>query len=776
MKNVIQTFILAVFCLLLAPTQSFGQLYEVSLDEKIEKSTLIVEGKVVETQTYKADDGTIYTSNKIELLGVLKGEYRSKDLYITTWGGEYEGELQTWTHLLILSKGDYGLFFLEPTQVPISKTTNADEVFDVYSASQGYVAFVQNDAKAWIGIEPFHTYEDIPKDLYGHIEKSVGQKMSVLNKGGDTKRSGIRYHFTDIDFDGTTITFVINVNSLVGEKKLYQSGIQFGYNPAFFGANIATNGNLQLQNVGISALNTYNLTKSNVSSSKVKIELLPSGSIGNIGGITVNEQLLAKGSISIQNFLTDPGIIYNLAEMQSMSKFYEGGMAQVFDTVVVDGDWRPSKLSPIISSIEPKVIPGGIDETITILGSNFGNYVEGESIVWFYNAKQGTNPLDIVEPLSGDYVYWDNNKITVQVPSYARILDQSDFLRDVIAGTGFIKVCSFGGECSTPNSDDLISVPFSITNDRTSTDEIPRNAGIPSVLRNANGGNAISIKFSDEFAADTDAKSSVLKAINTWKCITKVNWNTDENALPNDQTDMGLVYYDNLPLGTPSTIWAVTPNLIDKCKDNSTSDYIQAYQKNFKVGFNRNVPFWHKKQSLIGYNNDKIDMQSVALHEFGHAHNLNHVNTVSDVMYWAINQGFVKRILQPSDKDGGNWVMARSFSIIIGSDCPPPMYPSDNFGIDCSTVNSYYADKINSIFYPNPVYDNIYIQISSHDTKITLIEIFNLTGQKVVNYQVSENELQGLTQINLKELIAGNYLMRICTENNSFSTIKFIKQ
>jgi hypothetical protein len=279
MKNAIQTFILAVFCILLAPTKSFGQLYEVSLDEKIEKSTLIVEGKVIETKTYKADDGTIYTSNKIELLGLLKGEYRNKDIYITTWGGEYEGELQTWTHLLTLSKGDYGLFFLEPTQVPINKTANADEVFDVYSASQGYVAFVQNDAKAWIGVEPFHTYKDIPKDLYGYIEKSVGQKMTVLNKGDDTKRSGIRYHFTDIGFDGATVTFKIYANSLVGDKKLYQSGIQFEYNPAFFGANIATNGNLQLQNVGISASNAYSLTKSNVTSSKVKIELISSGSI-----------------------------------------------------------------------------------------------------------------------------------------------------------------------------------------------------------------------------------------------------------------------------------------------------------------------------------------------------------------------------------------------------------------------------------------------------------------------------------------------------------------
>ena len=105
MKNTFHSIILALLSLLFVPNISFGQLYEVSLDEKIEKSTLIVEGKVVETKCFRSETGDIYTANKIELGSLLKGQFQNRFLTVTTWGGELDGEVQTWTHLLTLEKG-----------------------------------------------------------------------------------------------------------------------------------------------------------------------------------------------------------------------------------------------------------------------------------------------------------------------------------------------------------------------------------------------------------------------------------------------------------------------------------------------------------------------------------------------------------------------------------------------------------------------------------------------------------------------------------------------
>jgi hypothetical protein len=163
MKCTFQNLCLALLSLIFIPVQLIGQLYEVSLDEKIEKSTLIIEGKVIESQCYRADNGNIYTANKVQLFSVLKGDYRENYLTITTWGGEIDDELQTWTHLLTLDRGDNGVFFLQPTRVPNIQATDYPASFDVYSGIQGFVAFTQNEAKALVGYEPFHTYSNIPK-------------------------------------------------------------------------------------------------------------------------------------------------------------------------------------------------------------------------------------------------------------------------------------------------------------------------------------------------------------------------------------------------------------------------------------------------------------------------------------------------------------------------------------------------------------------------------------------------------------------------------------
>jgi hypothetical protein len=778
MKNVIQTFILAVFCLLLAPTQSFGQLYEVSLNEKIEKSTLIVEGKVVETQTYKAEDGTIYTSNKIELLGVLKGEYRSKDLYITTWGGEYEGELQTWTHLLTLSKGDYGLFFLEPTHVPISKTANADEVFDVYSASQGYVAFVQNDAKAWIGVEPFHTYEDVPKDLYGHIEKTVGQKMVIVNKGGDTKRSGIRYHFTDIDFDGTTITFVINVNSLVGEKKLYQSGIQFGYNPAFFGANIATNGNLQLQNVGISALNTYNLTKSNVSSSKVKIELLPSGSIGNIAGITVNEQILAKGSISIQNFLADPGIIYNLAEMQSMSKYYDvGGQAVVFDTVVVDGDWRSNtKIPPFITSFEPDTTTAGISEPLTIKGVGFGNIISlppTDRKVVFTRVTQANSPNGQIwmTPLLGEYLLWNDSTIIVQVPSIG-FETAGISLVDYHAGTGKIGVI-------TPDGTDTIFPKklyvrgTAFNNEAMSPNGSNHGVGFKFINRNLNGGNDLYFTQAFSILNAGNAKEAFKRALLTWRCATGINFRTKLlSDIPlNIQKYACQISIGVMPNGVFATSTAITFDSFDICAQNNFIKFFQV--RKFNIIFN-SLYSWHTSLTTPVLNwQEKVDLETTALHELGHAHEIGHSNNSHNVMWFKVDK--YKRNLTSDDIYLGNYIVFYSSADTIFK-CTFPMVSV--LGIDCGVLPiKKIENKILLVkTVPNPVLQYLSIEFPDKfigkNLNLKILDAFGRRIEDIENVKVSENTFE----LDMRNYQIGIYFIVAEIDNENPLIVKVIKQ
>lgn len=67
MKNFYFTFGLIICCLSI----SYGQLYEVPFQQKVEKSVLIVEGKVT-SQKQLLIEGVLYTLNTIEADKVLR--------------------------------------------------------------------------------------------------------------------------------------------------------------------------------------------------------------------------------------------------------------------------------------------------------------------------------------------------------------------------------------------------------------------------------------------------------------------------------------------------------------------------------------------------------------------------------------------------------------------------------------------------------------------------------------------------------------------------------
>ena len=61
-KKIIQWIALALICVFFHPNMVRAQLFEVSLDERIEKSPLIIEGGVTESQCYRGDDTQIRTA------------------------------------------------------------------------------------------------------------------------------------------------------------------------------------------------------------------------------------------------------------------------------------------------------------------------------------------------------------------------------------------------------------------------------------------------------------------------------------------------------------------------------------------------------------------------------------------------------------------------------------------------------------------------------------------------------------------------------------------
>jgi hypothetical protein len=784
MKCTFQNLCLALLSLIFIPVQLIGQLYEVSLDEKIEKSTLIIEGKVIESQCYRADNGNIYTANKVQLFSVLKGDYRENYLTITTWGGEIDDELQTWTHLLTLDRGDNGVFFLQPTRVPNIQATDYPASFDVYSGIQGFVAFTQNEAKALVGYEPFHTYSNIPNDLYGHIARKTGQKRMLTSSESDARRNGVRYHFTNIGFDGTSVTFDVYVNSLIGIKKLHTAGIQLGYNPDFFGSNIATNGSLQLQDAGISQSSTYDLTQSNVTSSKVKIELAPVSSLVGLIEIGTTEQLLAKGKITIQNILADPGIVYNIAEMQSMSKFYESGITQIFDTVIVEGDWRPSgSCDPIVTSVTPKSVSGGTGDIIEIRGSCFKDYVDGFSDIWFTDASKGPNPLQWMFPLkselvngcsTGSLICWTDTLIKIKVPSVSKFSpDSSDIGK--YAGTGIIQV--YNSESIIPGlSPEPIIVRFSALNRFTKSSENPSSVSLKHTLREANGNGGFTLTIGSNISADSDAKARFMDALKTWKCATKVNFDTI-SSFPNDNSFICSVDIGNITSGALAT----TSTFTFRCKEpGSGGNYIRAATSRFNIIFNDSISFY-KGLDPSGISSMQHDFQAVALHELGHAHCLNHVNQSDDVMFFALAKGIggaVKRNLTSGAIEGGLYIMNISKVNYPGTNCTfDPMADADISILGCSSSMTDPDDSSDITFYPNPTSNKLNIIVSQSQilgSKTGILRIRNIFGEILVEQKIDLQPFNE-TSIDLSGIPNGLLLISLETGSTIIFTSKLMK-
>src|SRR5215212_2416363 len=90
-----------IFCFISAHTQG---LYPITTEQKIIKSTLIIEGKVVAKRSaWNTSHTMIYTASQVEVYKVFKGSLQSKTIDIITIGGTVDGHVVQASHLLELN-------------------------------------------------------------------------------------------------------------------------------------------------------------------------------------------------------------------------------------------------------------------------------------------------------------------------------------------------------------------------------------------------------------------------------------------------------------------------------------------------------------------------------------------------------------------------------------------------------------------------------------------------------------------------------------------------
>jgi Secretion system C-terminal sorting domain len=164
-------FFLTTFCCI---STTCGQaLYKIDIEEKILNSTLIIEGRVVEQQSFWNYNHTIiFTSNTVKVYKTFKGIVAADFVEVLTIGGIVDNTSLQASDVLTIQNGSTGVFFLFPNTINVLSPKTNELLFDVYSSSQGFYLYELNKGYA---VAPFVTYTSILNNLYPELILKSGR-------------------------------------------------------------------------------------------------------------------------------------------------------------------------------------------------------------------------------------------------------------------------------------------------------------------------------------------------------------------------------------------------------------------------------------------------------------------------------------------------------------------------------------------------------------------------------------------------------------------------
>lgn len=767
---------------LLFTSNLFGQLYEVSLQEKTRDASFIIEGEVTKSKSYVGNDNEIYTANEIVVYKKFKGNDVPERLTVITLGGTVDNETTSWTHLLNLSVGDAGIFFLEDTKRPLPDNLDiAPKFYNVYASSQGFLKYSFEDdlVKAHA---PFWYSENIKNDIYDLFRQEIEIPTIYFTPDWEQDNQCIVFKF-DVGGGQTPqsaleLESLVSVKSTIGEFYLQSAAIIAKYNSTVLGQDVIQSGALQAINYGISASNDYSINSTDLSSNEVELKIDFTSTIPlDMTLVDSSFQPLVKLKLTLQT-LADPNIVIDADKMQQNTKYYNttSQKPEQFRCIDVVGDFDV-KLNlacspPVITSfttsfLPPDTVRAGTFDTLTIRGMCFDS-IRGISEVEFTDADTGPVPVMWVTPLDGDYVLWSDTLIKVIVPSWTKTSLKNS------AGTGKFRVNRGAFGIATSATD--LYIPFAALNHATGALNNPANKSLKLYVPNRNGMGGQSIYYAANFVVDTNAVKTFERALEKWRCTTFINYKIQDSIAVPNIFHAGRIEYDSLHVGVMSTTLASTGNPSFFCAPDSAGLFIGSERRRFTIKFNSNLN-WHKDTLMpIPLPANTYDLESRAVHELGHGHLLNHSNNVNDLMYFtdAVAPFEYRREILDNDENGGIYIVQISSN--SPPTCPPAMVPLTL--ANCSgTTNVVELENKELIFvqvFPNPTSDklNIFIDYQKAFSKIELkAYLFDLLGNEILSKPINSNN----TKIDVSSLPSGIYLFSIAQKGNFVQSFKIIK-
>ncbi|UKM65840.1 T9SS type A sorting domain-containing protein [Flavobacteriaceae bacterium GSB9] len=389
-------------------------------------------------------------------------------------------------------------------------------------------------------------------------------------------------------------------------------------------------------------------------------------------------------------------------------------------------------MAPSISGFSPAMVSAGSEDPLTIAGSGFG---ATKGAVEFKNADDGGDTY--IMALDSQILSWSDDKIVVKVPSRA--------------GTGSIRVTDNNGASVVSSGDELL-VSYALTNNV--------HSGIAVLIQHMGvNGTGITWRMNTAFDANTMAKEAFLRAFNTWRCETGINWNIGSTTSINTggMDNNNVVLFDNndpLDEGVLGECRTTTGS----CGD--TRDVVAELD----LVFNSNIDdpdtgaqeSWYFGTGLPAF--EQYDFESVALHELGHGHQLGHVINTNDVMHYAISNSETQRFLSGNNETAAGIIQNYSTTTQM---CGQTLM-TDYSGSGCSlrVQEEVFVNELR--VYPNPVSDILYIE-NSTSIPLENAVLYDLSGRTVLNIDMSN--APRVKSVNLSHISKGVYLLNIISNN-----------
>ncbi|GAA4422754.1 hypothetical protein GCM10023188_00710 [Pontibacter saemangeumensis] len=293
-------------------------------------------------------------------------------------------------------------------------------------------------------------------------------------------------------------------------------------------------------------------------------------------------------------------------------------------------------LAPVISSFSPITTNAGTGVVLTINGSGFGS-TRGDGAVEFKNADDGGQTY--VRPFASDYISWSDRQIKLHIPSTSE--------DGGTPGSGAIRVVT-DAESSTTSSNPII-IEFAYSNIEF------EGAPFQPILTNMDGLGGYTMRFAPSMVNRQPAQEGFRRAMNTWICVSGVNWRLGE------PTELEAAAEDGVNVirfaSSSTTGQGVLARTVSRYEGCSNGQDTLFWVTEFDMEINSNITWQYGPAPPV---QRQFDFETVMLHELGHAQQLSHVILSRAVMHYAIEFEVLVRDLSTADILGGRLVVANS--------------------------------------------------------------------------------------------------------------------